>query len=185
LIDGVTINVNDRLPPIIFVNKDIPGDRLRFTLSHELAHIVMHKYPSENMEKEADTFASEFLMPADDIKHSLSYLTLHKLAELKLHWKVAMSALVYRANFLGQISPRQNQYLFMQLSKAGYKTREPAELDIPVEKPSLLKKLIDIHTQVLNYSVNEIAKILHLEEEEVFGFYLEKPAPQRRLSIVK
>lgn len=185
LIDGITVNNIDRLPPIIFVNQNLLGDRLRFTLAHELGHIVMHKYPSENMEKEADMFASEFLMPAVDIKFSLNYLTLHKLADLKLHWKVAMSALVYRASTLGQITPRQAQYLFMQLSKAGYKTREPAELDAKQEVPAMLKKLIDIHIKDLNYSINEIAKILHLEEEEVHGFYIEKPLPQRFLSIVK
>lgn len=185
LIDGVTINVNDKLPPIIFINNNLPGDRLRFTLSHELGHLVMHKYPSENMEKEADMFASEFLMPESDIKFDLTYLNLHKLADLKLHWKVAMSALVYRASILGQITPRQSQYLFMQLSKAGYKTREPAELDIPKEIPTLLKKVIDIHIKELNYSVNELAQILHLEKEEVCGYYLEEPSHRPFLSVVK
>jgi Zn-dependent peptidase ImmA (M78 family)/transcriptional regulator with XRE-family HTH domain len=185
LIDGVTMNNIDRLPPIIFINKDIPGDRLRFTLSHELGHIVMHKYPSENMEKEADRFASEFLMPTSDIKPDLSYLTLPKLADLKRHWKVAMSALVYKASTLKQITPRQSQYLFMQLSKAGYKTREPAELDIPIETPVLLKQLINIHLNDLNYSINELATILNLEEEELFGYYLGTPPQQRLLSIVK
>jgi len=185
LIDGITMNCGDILPPIIFINKDITGDRLRFTLAHELGHIVMHRFPSENMEEEANTFASEFLMPSLDIKPNLAYLTLHKLADLKLHWKVSMAALVYRATSLGQITPRQSQYLFMQLSKAGYKTREPAELDVPREVPVLLKKLIYVHINDLDYSVNEIAKILHVEETELYGFYLEKPVIPRHLSIVK
>lgn len=184
LIDGLTINV-DKLPPIIFVNKDIPGDRMRFTLCHELGHIVMHKYPTLDMEKEADRFASELLMPSDDIKHNLSNLSLQKLADLKLFWKVAMSALIMKATSLNKITPWQSQYLWRQFSKLGYKTREPAELDVPREKPSILKKLVDIHIKDLNYSVNEIAKILHLEEEELFGFYIEKPLSSRGLSIVK
>src|SRR5262245_51815564 len=36
-------------PPVIFINSDIPGDRLRFTLMHEVGHIVMHQLPSDNM----------------------------------------------------------------------------------------------------------------------------------------
>lgn len=185
LIDGITMNNIDKLPPIIFINKKLSGDRMRFTLAHELGHIVMHKYPSEHMEKEADRFASEFLMPSTDIKSSLSYLNLHKLADLKLYWKVSMASLVYKASTLEQITQRQAQYLFMQLSKAGYKTREPAELDIPQEIPTLLNKLISIHINDLNYSVNELAKILNLEEAELYGFYVEQPTSQRRLSLVK
>lgn len=185
LIDGITMNIDDRIPPIIFINKDLPGDRMRFTLAHELGHIVMHKFPSMNMEDEANSFASEFLMPTAEIKSSLNYLSLQKLADLKLYWKVSMASLVYRSTSLGQITPRQSQYLFMQLSKAGYKTREPAELDIRREEPTLLKKLVNIHVNDLSYSANELAKILNIEEEELFGIYLEKPVPQRRLSIVK
>lgn len=184
-IDGITIHNISKLPPIIFINKNIPSDRYRFTLSHELGHIVMHKYPSDDMEKEANLFASEFLMPTDDIKSDFQYLTIHKLADLKLYWKVAMSAIIYKAAFIGKITERQSRYLYMQLSKAGYKTREPAELDPPTETPSLLKKIIDVHLDDLNYSINELASILHLEEEEVYGYYLEKPNSRKHLSIVK
>ncbi|MBK7012326.1 MAG: ImmA/IrrE family metallo-endopeptidase [Xanthomonadales bacterium] len=45
---------------MIFINKDVPGDRWRFTLAHELAHLVMHDIPKPDMEDEADEFASEF-----------------------------------------------------------------------------------------------------------------------------
>lgn len=183
LIDGLTINV-DNLPPIIFISKDIPGDRMRFTLGHELGHIIMHKFPTNNMEKEADRFSAEFLMPSPEIKKDLNNVTLHKLADLKLYWKVAMSALLVKSSTLNTITPWQSQYLWRQFAKLGYKTREPAEIDIPRESPSLLKKLIDIHVTDLNYTANEIAKILHLEEEEVFDFYLKKSSPQR-LTVVK
>ena len=93
-----------RLPPIIFANIDVPGDRLRFTLAHELGHIIMHSVPRPRMEKEADRFAAEFLMPSRDIRPSLSQLSLSKLANLKIHWKVSMAALLYRAKELNKIS---------------------------------------------------------------------------------
>jgi transcriptional regulator with XRE-family HTH domain len=50
-------------PPIFLVNEKIPTDRMRFTLAHEIGHIVMHRIPTENTEREADRFAPEFLMP--------------------------------------------------------------------------------------------------------------------------
>lgn len=185
LIDGLTVNNIDNLPPIIFINKSIPGDRLRFTLAHELGHIIMHKFPSAEMEKEADRFASEFLMPSDDIRRDLSNITLAKLADLKLYWKVSMASLLFKANTLGKLTTWQNQYLWRQFAKLGYKTREPMEIDIPREVPSLLKQLVNVHLNDLQYTVTEFAQILHLEENELYGHFLEKPKMPRLMSVVK
>ena len=49
-------------PPLFFVNDSIPTDRMRFSLAHEIGHVVMHQLPTDDMEREADRFASEFLM---------------------------------------------------------------------------------------------------------------------------
>src|SRR5690242_8504646 len=61
-IDGVAIRVRD-LPPCIFLNSRRPADRMRFSLAHELGHIIMHKVPTDEMETEANSFASELLVP--------------------------------------------------------------------------------------------------------------------------
>ena len=71
------------LPPISFVNSEIPGDRLRFTLAHELGHIIMHRIDFGEQREEADRFASEFLMPAKDIGPDLNAVNLPKLTRLK------------------------------------------------------------------------------------------------------
>lgn len=42
------------LPPIFCVNQNIPKDRLRFTLAHELGHMIMHDAASPEMEDEAN-----------------------------------------------------------------------------------------------------------------------------------
>jgi len=56
----------------IIVNRNLPETRQRFTIAHELAHIIMpHRgeyyvcYPGRNkaMEKSANKFAAEILMP--------------------------------------------------------------------------------------------------------------------------
>ncbi|OGU10282.1 MAG: hypothetical protein A2075_21730 [Geobacteraceae bacterium GWC2_58_44] len=179
LIDGLSSSNLQRLPPTIFVNSNLLGDRLRFTLAHELGHLVMHRFPTEHMEEEANQFASEFLMPASDIRHQLSYMTLQKLAGLKPFWKVSMGALLTRTASLEQITPRQAQYLWMQISKAGYRLREPAELDIPIEKPSLVRELIDIHIEDLGYSPQEVIDMLSLSRQDFTDYYLD-----RRLRLV-
>jgi transcriptional regulator with XRE-family HTH domain len=53
--------------PIILVNARIPADRARHSIAHELGYFVMHQLPHPDMEKEADRFAAEFLLPEREI----------------------------------------------------------------------------------------------------------------------
>jgi Zn-dependent peptidase ImmA (M78 family) len=86
-IDGAILEIDNK-PSIAVLNKAKPIQRQRFTLAHELAHIFLHhkerdtydpeaqrdlpedveqgKPPSEI---EADAFASELLIPFDQIKN--------------------------------------------------------------------------------------------------------------------
>lgn len=159
------------LPPIFFVNSKSPGDRLRFTLAHELGHIVMHRVPNDNMENEADLFASEFLMPSKEIKHLLTNVNLRTLANLKPYWKVSMASMLVKARDLGTITSRTYSYMWMEMGKAGYRRREP--IDIPVEQPNTMKKLLLLYKENLNYGVQEISKITLLNEPEANLLYFQ------------
>ena len=63
------------------------GARFRYSLTHELGHMVMHRFPNTEMESQADRFAAEFLMPAADIKSQLYGATLSKFAALAPYWR--------------------------------------------------------------------------------------------------
>ena len=132
--------------PIIIVSAGIPGDRLRFSIAHELGHIVMHnslKGSPKKWEKEAHEFASAFLMPSDAIKRELATpVTLTTVAQLKPRWRVSMQAIIYRAYTLDIINERQFRYLFEQLSSKGWRKKEPSNLDIPIETPNALRDMI-------------------------------------------
>lgn len=168
------------LPPLFFVNRNSPGDRLRFTLCHEIGHIVMHtRAPHPDMEAQADEFAAEFLMPERDIRPYLHNLNLSKLAALKLVWKVSMQALAVRADRLGLLTERQKRSLWKQLGP--YRLREPAELDIPIETPYLLDDICKAYLQDMGYTVEEFAQMLHLHEHEACQLYLPHKAPRLRL----
>jgi len=107
---------------ILFINK-MPPDRQGFTLAHELGHLVMHNAPrpDDPLEKEADRFASEFLMPSRDIKPYLSNLSMEKLANLKLHWRTSMQSILEKAYTLGTINERQRRNFWMKMGKKGYR----------------------------------------------------------------
>lgn len=173
-IDGVSYQISG-LPPIVFINNDIPADRERFTLAHELGHLIMHKYPTENMETEANSFAAAFLMPASDIAPDLKGVTLEKAAALKPYWKVSIGSLLYKAKTLKSVEDGAMQYMWRKRSALGWATREPASLDFPNEQPTLLSALIQNMQDDLGYSLEELATALHLHMDEVCQMYGIRP----------
>jgi Zn-dependent peptidase ImmA (M78 family)/transcriptional regulator with XRE-family HTH domain len=160
-------------PPLILMNVDdsVGGDRYRWTLAHELGHLVMHKLPSETMEDEANRFAAEFLLPAAEVRHQLRNVRLANLALLKGIWKVSMAALLERAKQLGTISPSQHRYMRINFGKLHYNTREPAELDVAIEKPTLLTSLVNAHIKDLGFGREELARLLNLLPDECAELY--------------
>lgn len=182
MMDGLSISM-PKYPPMIFINKDIPGDRLRFTIAHELGHIVMHEYYTPTMEDEANAFASEFLMPEQDIRHELTRVSMEKLASLKMRWRVSMQALLMRATKLNKISDRNRRHMWMLMGKAGYRTHEP--INIPFEKPSLFKEIIDIHLDELYYSIEELCDVMCVHEDEFADIYSTKKNNRDGLRLIK
>lgn len=166
-------------PPLIFVNFDRPMDRIRFTLCHEIGHLIMHRRPpsnNEDIEAQADRFASEFLMPKEEISHLLNNVNLQTLAALKPYWKVSMAALLKRASDLGKITERQSRYLWTQMGKAGYRSQEPPELEPPRETPWLLNEILEIYQKELQYTPRDISSALALKESEFKSIYsLKRP----------
>lgn len=171
-VDGVTIRPSD-LPPCIFLNKNLPGCRQRFTLAHELGHIIMHGIPTgDNMEEQADKFASALLMPKDDIKPYLQgKLTITRLAQLKPFWLCSMSSILYRAGSIEAVSPNSLKYLWIEMNKLGYKLREPSEIDIQREVPKNVDEVINIHVQELEYSLKDMQSLLKSSNDDLHYLY--------------
>lgn len=184
-VDGVTVQISD-MPPCIFLNRNQPADRQRFSLAHELGHVIMHRVPSPEMEDEANAFAAALLMPARDIRQYLSgrRLTIQHLAALKPIWRASMGSLLYRAKTIGEITENQSQYLWRQMSTMGYKRAEPPELDFRAEEPSVLPEIIRIHLEDLGYELSDLSAILHSTVEDVKALH-SLPSTTSHLRIVK
>jgi Zn-dependent peptidase ImmA (M78 family)/transcriptional regulator with XRE-family HTH domain len=144
------------------------GDRKRFSAGHELGHLVLHfdRNIRSSEHKEADEFSAELLLPEKAMRREiLAPVTLTSLAALKPRWGVSIQALVYRAHELGIIADRQYRYLFEQISIRGWRTREPENLDIPVEKPRTLRKIVELLP--FGNNISHLAAELHLSVENV------------------
>jgi Zn-dependent peptidase ImmA (M78 family)/transcriptional regulator with XRE-family HTH domain len=168
--------------PVFVTNTANPADRERFTLAHEIAHVLLHSTPREEQEAEADRFASELLMPAADISPSLAGgVDLAKAARLKQEWRVAMSAIIRRAKDLGYITEGRYKSLSVQMSQKGWRTREPIEIDH--DEPRFLRQVIE--AQIANgYTAAELAKVAGLTADEFTRLYLPDSPGPRRLSAV-
>ncbi len=179
-ISGVTVPAPG-IPPMVLVNLDQPADRMRFTLAHELGHMVLHKFPSADMEREANAFASALLMPPEEIRISLSgRIDMRRLAALKPEWKVSMQGILYRAQALNLIEKSEAGWLWRQLNAMRIKLREPPELDFAAEEPGVLAKMVDMHLNAFGYSKGELATLLHVHLHTLKEMYpLNKSAPMR------
>lgn len=128
--------------PVMLLNEQAHTERRRFTLAHELGHICLHsEYQSDDVEADANTFASEFLMPAETIRPQLRNLSVGKLHSLKRQWKVSMQALIERAHQLETISSKQRSNFYKIFSRNGWRKREPLSDELPPENPSLPKDI--------------------------------------------
>ena len=134
--------------PVIFLSANRPGDRVRWNIAHELGHMVVHpaiRGQIASIEREADSFAAELLMPAVAMRREIvPPVTLSSIAKLKPRWRVAIQALVRRAHDLEIITGRQYRYLFEQIGARGWRTNEPGHLAIGVERPRALRKMAEL-----------------------------------------
>lgn len=174
-VDSRSIFIENKYP-VIFYNRLLLGDRLRYTLAYELGHIIMHTRQAilsmETVGHEANIFASEFLMPEKDIKAELQDgITLDLLAKLKKEWKVSMQALLYRADDLGFLTANQKRYIIGQFNALKIRRREPVELDVEIERGHLLRDMITQYRSKQKMSVKEFANFFCLTQEEFMERY--------------
>ena len=156
---------------IIFINGNMPNDRKRFTIAHELGHIVMHIpfiaiSEERNIESEANIFAGEFLMPYKDFRKDVSqYLTYSQLDVIKLYWKTSKQAIIRKAYQDRIISPQKYQSLMVQMSINGERKIERIKVDFP--DPKLLKKIIDVFYNELGYTRDDLTQAIGVNIESL------------------
>ncbi len=166
--DGITF-FSDKGYPVIIVNKNFSNDRKRFTLAHELGHLIMHNenyYPISafrNKEIEANQFASEFLMPAEAIKNSLCSLRIGDLYSLKNYWLTSMSSIIRRAKDLKCLDENRYKYFMIEMSRNGFTKREP--LDVIIDRPTCLQNAFKIFKTELSYSLDDFVQVTSLPSE--------------------
>lgn len=170
--------------PYVLLNTMKSAERSRFDAAHELGHLVMRRHGQPHgieAEKEADAFASAFLMPAKSVLATrLKYPTLDALIKVKKHWSVSVSAINYRLHSLGLTSEWTNRSLCIQIAQAGFRKEEPQS--IPRETSQLLEKVFTA-LRLEGISRNDVARQLQLSiyeiDELTYGLLKMGSVPER------
>lgn len=187
-VDGVTMRVRG-LPPLIFLNRAAPADRMRHSLAHELGHLIMHSIPTDDMEDEADTFAGEILAPFSQIKRDLigHRITLERLIQLKMYWRVSAASLLYKAGKYDYLTQNQSDYLWKQFSARGWRNREPEETQFPIEQPRLYEHVVSLHSTEMGYTADDFKEMLRVNDDVLQKLYGIQPPNSGgpRLRVVK
>lgn len=187
--DGVSFMTDEGIP-VIVINSNFSNDRKRFTLAHELGHMIMHiTYEKDfpiaeyrDKEEEANKFASEFLMPANAIKASLVNLKLADLPTLKKYWLTSMSSIIRRAKSLGTIDHDRYSYLNIELSRRGWKSKEP--YDVEIDSPKLFDIAYKMHKNDLGFDNNDFVNAFSLPIDILNDFF-ETKRNSSKLKVIR
>jgi Zn-dependent peptidase ImmA (M78 family) len=157
-IDGLSQWASDY--PVLLLNADLANDRKRWTLAHELGHLVLHSnYFDPDVEAQADAFAAEFLMPRHVIEPDLRDLTPARLIALKKQWGVSMAAIFEHAYRLGKVTGVDRQRFYRTMNARGWRRNEPAAEAIADETPELARTIGQSLLTTAGLTRDEIARL--------------------------
>lgn len=132
--------------PVVVINSQDTGERQRFTLAHELGHLVLDVADELDEERASHRFASAFLMPAEvllsEVGRHRTAVSLGELFQLKRLFGVSVQAITYRCKDLEILTPKAAAHLFATFTRLGWRSPPYSEPDpIPAENPARFKRL--------------------------------------------
>lgn len=157
--DGLSGFVSGMEIPVIAVFKGIDLARKRFTVAHELAHLLLDfsEVEEKSTEKLCHAFAGALLLPAkvmrEDLGEHRNQITEWELKKLKGVFGISMQAIMARALRLGIISENMYRLFCIRANKKGWRKNEPGKYE-GKEVANRFKQLV-YHTaaeQIISFS---------------------------------
>ena len=137
--------VDGKALPVIASRQGVPGDRQRFSLAHELGHLMIRASGDLDVEAAMNRFAGAFLVPESAARFELGgvrrSLDVHELHLLKHKYGLSMQGWIYRARDLGLLPETRAASLFRTFRIQGWHRREPGDA-LPAERPSRFERLV-------------------------------------------
>jgi len=166
--------------PVMVIRSGLPGDRQRFSMAHELGHLVMSIGAELNEEKAANRFAGAFLVPRPVVYQELGekrrWLDFKELSLLKQKYGMSMAAWIFRAKDLGIIPQRVAQKLFAEMKRRQWWGREPGA-QLPGELPQRMERLIARAVAEGMITNSRAAELLGVSLTRFRALWYEEPLP--------
>lgn len=154
--------------PLVFLGMEKGStSRTRFDAAHELGHLVMHVDVcpgNSSLERQADRFASAFLLPRDTFAPECPRrLDWNHFYELKRRWRVSVQGIVRRAYDIGHLSEASYRRAFVHMNQTGERTNESHEP--PLEPPTLMVEAL--RELASDFSLDDVARELGLARADL------------------
>lgn len=167
-VDAFSFWHEDSGTPFVCVGTHKTPERSVFDLAHELGHLVLHRDHGaprgRGEEREADRFASSFLMPKADLAVAGPRFPSHlDLVRAKSRWRVSAAALNFRLHQLQMITDWHYRSLCIEISRLG---RNRELNSIPREQSQVLTKVLAA-MRAEGVGRADIAAALHLPLSEL------------------
>lgn len=166
------LSIHKKYPVILINCEDKSVCRTRFTIAHELGHLVLHEgleTGDKNTEGQADKFASALIFPRSAFLREFppavknGRFDWRYLTKLKLRWKMSYRAIIYRASSFGLISAQQYRYANIHLNKTGQTKSEKFDEQVELEVPTLIHDSFETLEEHLSIGFHDIADALQIE----------------------
>lgn len=147
--DGISAIASDRGKKIVIAaavvtRRGISRDRQRFSLAHELGHIVLHPLKDVDEEKAAHRFGAALLAPAEAVRREVgsrrTLIHAEELFLLKERYGMSIQAFIRRLFELGIINDSYYKRWVMDINRLGWRKEEPGEL--PPEQPQWFRQQV-------------------------------------------
>ncbi|MCL2848958.1 MAG: ImmA/IrrE family metallo-endopeptidase [Micrococcales bacterium] len=162
--------------PHVFLSTAKTAERSRFDLAHELGHLTMHsRVPPDpgagtaarQLEKEADAFASAFLMPACDVLANVGREpAVPQVLRIRSYYKVSAMAATRRLYDLGRLTEWSYRQNCVQLTQRGFRSGEP---DGICRELSRVFSTVFASLREQGVKVNEVCRALGITHHELHG----------------
>lgn len=177
-IDGLSVFTSNGIPVVVVNSPGKSIERIRFTIIHELAHLLLNFEKSiEDKPKEVEIlchlFSSCFLLPSEMLTKLMgsskrNYIQINELISIKEYFGISLRAIVNRLRELQIITDSYYQRWVIYMSKTygsksepgNYKGEEKSRNFDQLVNRALAEELISLSkaSTLWNISINELRK---------------------------
>lgn len=172
----------------IVVDNSVWGERQRFTICHELGHMILSCANHDDIEKAAHRFAGAFLMPESTLRKSIDdavgAIDIQRLQTIKRMFGASMQAITYRCYDLGIISKSVFEEMFNEFERQGW--RKPPYMEphtIPAEEPTRFRRMVCKAFTKNMITQSKAAELLGIYVSELNDYLKDYPLPETEPTV--